>query len=126
MQGMLGQIFSSCIILYFSGNPVCTRLDELAACLRSQEEEFEDEECEDVVEDNRLVLQIAEESLDQIGEVSEVDTEDKETNTECVFLPEKGCKRREEPNRTAMVIKRSQTFSPSAAVAKSQYVCRVS
>lgn len=108
------------------GNPtVCTRLDELAACLRSQEEEVEDEDCEEIVEDDRLDLQIPEESLDQVVELSEVDTEDKETNTECVFLPEKGNKRREESSRAAMVIKRSQTFSPSAAVAKSQYVCRL-
>lgn len=106
---------------------MCTRLDELAACLRSQEEEeLEHEDCEELVEDNRLDLQIPEESLDQVPEASEVDTEDKETNTECVFLPEKGSKRREECSRAAMVIKRSQTFSPSAAVAKSQYVCRVS
>lgn len=57
-----------------------------------------------------------------------VDTLDKETNTECVFIPEKGARKRgsgEEPTR-AIVIKRSQTFSPSAAVSKNQYICRVS
>ncbi|KAK3922478.1 Protein kibra [Frankliniella fusca] len=108
------------------GNPtVCTRLDELAACLRSEEEEIEDEECEDTVQNDRLDLAIPTETLDQVPEVCEIDTEDKETNTECVFLPEKGNKRLEECSRTAMVIKRSQTFSPSAAVSKSQYVCRL-
>jgi protein KIBRA len=57
-----------------------------------------------------------------------VDTLDKETNTECVFIPEKGARKRgsgEEPTR-AIFIKRSQTFSPSAAVSKNQYICRVS
>ncbi|KAE8746785.1 hypothetical protein FOCC_FOCC006533 [Frankliniella occidentalis] len=108
------------------GNPtVCTRLDELAACLRSQdEEEIEDEECEDNVQNDRLDPSLPTETLDQVPEVCEIDTEDKETNTECVFLPEKGNKRQED-SRTAMVIKRSQTFSPSAAVSKSQYVCRL-
>lgn len=103
---------------------MCTRLDELAACLRSQEEELEDEDCDDIVEEERSIPG-NETYLDHVPEACEVDTEDKETNTECVFLPEKGSKRREE-SRAAMVIKRSQTFSPSAAVAKSQYVCRVS
>lgn len=52
-------------------------------------------------------------------EVEGVDTEDKETNTECVFMP-RGVKSSSQP---AIVIKRSQTFSP---VAKNQYICRVS
>ncbi|KAJ9601061.1 hypothetical protein L9F63_000796, partial [Diploptera punctata] len=55
------------------------------------------------------------------------DTQDKETNTECVFIPEKGVRKRgsgEEPSR-AIVIKRSQTFSPSAAVSRNQYICRL-
>lgn len=51
-----------------------------------------------------------------------VDTLDKETNTECVFIPEKGARKR----GSGIVIKRSQTFSPSAAVSKNQYICRVS
>ncbi|XP_023210732.1 protein kibra-like isoform X2 [Centruroides sculpturatus] len=50
---------------------------------------------------------------------------DKETNTECVFMPEKSPKKRsDDVSRTAM-IKRSQTFSPSAAVSKNQYICRL-
>lgn len=43
--------------------------------------------------------------------------EDKETNTECVFLPEKGSK-----GGVQHIIKRSQTFSPTAT---NQYICRV-
>uniref|UniRef100_A0A023F4X0 Protein kibra n=1 Tax=Triatoma infestans TaxID=30076 RepID=A0A023F4X0_TRIIF len=43
--------------------------------------------------------------------------EDKETNTECVFLPEKGSK-----GGVQHIIKRSQTFSPTAT---NQYICRL-
>lgn len=44
---------------------------------------------------------------------------DKETNTECIFMPEKGGK----SSTQGIVIKRSQTFSPTAT---NQYICRVS
>ncbi|KAG1662523.1 Protein kibra [Nymphon striatum] len=50
---------------------------------------------------------------------------DKETNTECVFLPERGARCQPGSNERAAVIKRSQTFSPSAVVCKSQYNCRL-
>lgn len=50
---------------------------------------------------------------------------DKETNTECVFLPEKALKKRSDDSSKNSVIKRSQTFSPSAAVNKHQYICRL-
>ncbi|XP_015911058.1 protein kibra [Parasteatoda tepidariorum] len=50
---------------------------------------------------------------------------DKETNTECVFLPEKALKKRSEDAAKSAAIKRSQTFSPSAAVNKHQYICRL-
>lgn len=46
---------------------------------------------------------------------------DKETNTECVFVLEKGNRGE---NKQMGIIKRSQTFSPSAA--QHQYTCRVS
>lgn len=55
-----------------------------------------------------------------------LETEDKETNTECVFVPEKGvcsAKRKEPKEMPSIIIKRSQTFSP---VARTQYICRVS
>lgn len=65
-------------------------------------------------------------------------TVDKETNTECAFPPEKSRAR----DRSSMLsnsslskekldsidersVKRSQTFSPSAVVSKSRYVCRL-
>ncbi|GAB6023956.1 hypothetical protein CHUAL_008686 [Chamberlinius hualienensis] len=52
-----------------------------------------------------------------------VETCDKETNTECVFIPEKGWKKGSETRPS--IIKRSQTFSPSAAVSKNLYICRL-
>lgn len=63
-------------------------------------------------------------------------TQDKETNTECVFIPEQGKQRKLSAagvapgaihdDKNSIVIKRSQTFSPSAAVSKNSYICRVS
>jgi len=49
----------------------------------------------------------------------ENDTEDKETNTECAFSGSNG----ENTRVPTIVIKRSQTFSPTA---KNQYICKVS
>lgn len=49
----------------------------------------------------------------------ENDTEDKETNTECAFSSSNGVNNRV----PTIVIKRSQTFSPTA---KNQYICKVS
>lgn len=70
------------------------------------------------------------------------ETVDKETNTECAFLPEKSRSRGMDPRSSTSsivsnlsskelapiderVVKRSQTFSPSAVVSKSRYVCRL-
>lgn len=71
------------------------------------------------------------------------ETVDKETNTECAFLPEKSrTPRGHDRSSTSSilsnsssskelapiderVVKRSQTFSPSAVVSKSRYVCRL-
>ncbi|XP_055613841.1 protein kibra [Uranotaenia lowii] len=67
-----------------------------------------------------------------------VERVDKETNTECAFLPEKGRRRLNEPVRLGSngtieensvtddrLVKRSQTFSPSAVASKSRYICRL-
>lgn len=59
------------------------------------------------------------------------ETVDKETNTECAFLPEKHRNRFDKPVNSASdtfderVVKRSQTFSPSAVVSKNRYICRL-
>lgn len=74
-----------------------------------------------------------------VGTASE--TVDKETNTECAFLPEKQRSRLSDKSSTSSllssatskdgntiderVVKRSQTFSPSAVVSKSRYICRL-
>lgn len=72
--------------------------------------------------------------------VSPSETVDKETNTECAFLPEKHRNRLSEKSSTSSllssstskdvaiderVVKRSQTFSPSAVVSKNRYICRL-
>lgn len=62
--------------------------------------------------------------------VTPTTTVDKETNTECAFLPEKTRNRtpilsKELDSIDERVVKRSQTFSPSAVVSKSRYVCRL-
>lgn len=78
-----------------------------------------------------------------IAHVVPSETVDKETNTECAFLPEKSrTPRGHDRSSTSSilsnsssskelapiderVVKRSQTFSPSAVVSKSRYVCRL-
>uniref|UniRef100_A0A182QXA6 Protein kibra n=1 Tax=Anopheles farauti TaxID=69004 RepID=A0A182QXA6_9DIPT len=63
---------------------------------------------------------------------------DKETNTECAFLPERSRRRIPDPNgptRSSTIeegsvvddrlVKRSQTFSPSAVASKARYICRL-
>lgn len=78
-----------------------------------------------------VILQEDEELLE-----AEANTQDKETNTECIFIPEQGKHRKlsaasvmpgiMHDDKNSIVIKRSQTFSPSAAVSRNHYICRVS
>lgn len=68
------------------------------------------------------------------------ETEDKETNTECAFPPEKQRATRFLSDKLSVsggglsstnesiderIVKRSQTFSPSAVVSKNRYICRL-
>lgn len=76
---------------------------------------------------------------DVCGANSAAQMADKETNTECAFLPEKSRARMHERSQVLStssvskdgesaderVVKRSQTFSPSAVVNKCRYVCRL-
>lgn len=76
---------------------------------------------------------------DVCGVNSATQMADKETNTECAFLPEKSRARLHERSQALStsslskdgesmderVVKRSQTFSPSAVVNKCRYVCRL-
>ena len=51
------------------------------------------------------------------------------TNTECVFQPDRGVQRRpfgvDGVHHRAILVKRSQTFSPSAAASRAEYICRL-
>ncbi|XP_078043817.1 WW and C2 domain containing protein kibra isoform X2 [Augochlora pura] len=127
---------------------ISLKLEELVNCLRSPEEENEnagsesgsedsDEEgiiVEFMMEDNILEDVLEHEEDEELTEETK-QTEDKETNTECIFIPEQGKQRKLSaagvtPNsiyddKNSIVIKRSQTFSPSAAVSKTHYICRL-
>ncbi|XP_067204662.1 protein kibra isoform X2 [Linepithema humile] len=130
---------------------VTLRLEELASCLaigNSPEEEDEDggseSDSEDsgeegiivefMVEDNVLEDVLEHEEDEELNEETR-QTQDKETNTECIFIPEQGKQRKLSAagvvpgavydDKNSIVIKRSQTFSPSAAVSKNHYICRL-
>ncbi|XP_014298495.2 protein kibra isoform X1 [Microplitis demolitor] len=136
---------------------VSLRLEELANCLGSPEEEDEERDSDSVsedsdeegllvefmMEDNILedVLEHEEEEEEDEDEEEERlseesnQTQDKETNTECIFIPEQGKQRKlsaagivlgaVHDDKNSIVIKRSQTFSPSAAVSRNHYICRL-
>ncbi|XP_053657614.1 protein kibra [Anopheles marshallii] len=75
---------------------------------------------------------------DGVPQAPPVQRVDKETNTECAFLPERSRRRFPDPNgptRSSTIeegsvvddrlVKRSQTFSPSAVASKARYICRL-
>ncbi|XP_014488000.1 PREDICTED: protein kibra [Dinoponera quadriceps] len=130
---------------------VSLRLEELANCLGSPEEEDEgggsgsgsgsgDSNNEedipvDFMTDDNVLEDVLEHEEDEELNDETRQTEDKETNTECVFIPEQGKQRKlsaagvapgaVHDDKNSIVIKRSQTFSPSAAVSKNHYICRL-
>ncbi|XP_048512060.1 protein kibra isoform X2 [Athalia rosae] len=128
---------------------VSLRLEELANCLGSPEEEDEDGDSDSgsedsdeegiivefMIEDNILEDVLEHEEDDELAEEEENHTQDKETNTECIFIPEQGKQRKLSAagvvpgaihdDKNSIVIKRSQTFSPSAAVSRNHYICRL-
>ncbi|XP_036141940.1 protein kibra [Monomorium pharaonis] len=128
---------------------VTLRLEELN-CLRSPEEEDEDDGSESGSEDSDeegIIVEFTEDVFNTLEDVAEHEedeelneetrttTQDKETNTECVFIPEQGKQRKLSAagvapgaihdDKNSIVIKRSQTFSPSAAVSRNHYICRL-
>ncbi|XP_046624064.1 protein kibra isoform X1 [Neodiprion virginianus] len=127
---------------------VALRLEELANCLGSPEEEDEDGDSDSgsedsdqegiivefMLEDNVLEDVLEHEEDEELAE-EENQTQDKETNTECIFIPEQGKQRKLSAagvvpgaihdDKNSIVIKRSQTFSPSAAVSRNHYICRL-
>ncbi|KAF5304566.1 hypothetical protein FQA39_LY09617 [Lamprigera yunnana] len=121
--------------------------EHLVNCLRNSEEyDTDDSEDNDVDEDNDIEeideegnavdfrqserLEVVLESYDS-GENDEDRYTDKQTNTECTFYPEHAKQMKlAAANGTNYlddrgVIKRSQTFSPSAAVSKNHYICKL-
>ncbi|XP_059481986.1 protein kibra [Neocloeon triangulifer] len=102
--------------------PVDVQLLELTAGHGEVEEEVvsdddEEDESDDEISHEDIIEEVDEET---------VETKDQETNTECVFIPEKGARKKStDDSARAKIIKRSQTFSPSAAVSKNQYICRL-
>ncbi|XP_074111346.1 WW and C2 domain containing protein kibra isoform X1 [Cotesia typhae] len=127
---------------------VSLRLEELANCLGSPEEEDEERDSDSGSEDSDgegilvefmmddNVLEDVLEHEEEEGLIDEFNqTQDKETNTECIFIPEQGKQRKlsaagivlgaVHDDKNSIVIKRSQTFSPSAAVSRNHYICRL-
>ncbi|XP_055679801.1 protein kibra isoform X2 [Lutzomyia longipalpis] len=93
---------------------------------KDEDEESSTEEDEDQNESTEQML------ADYMNEVQNFTPEmaDKETNTECAFLPEKARRRLQETAAMSKepiddrLVKRSQTFSPSAVVSKNR-ICRL-
>lgn len=114
--------------------------EELVNCLRNTAEYESDEEsdddldrCEDLSEfrPNEKLEVVLEQSDDQ--QDIEDKYSDKQTNTECAFYPEHAKQMKLAAAAGAgnnllderSIIKRSQTFSPSAHVSKNQYICKL-
>ncbi|XP_031341164.1 protein kibra isoform X2 [Photinus pyralis] len=116
--------------------------EQLVSCLRNSEEydsddsededDDEDEDEEGITVDFRQGdrLEVVLENYDPCENDDDRYT-DKQTNTECTFYPEHAKQMKlAAANGTACldergVIKRSQTFSPSAAVSKNHYICKL-
>ncbi|XP_039294559.1 protein kibra isoform X1 [Nilaparvata lugens] len=119
---------------------ISLRLEELASEDEDNEEDYEDEEEEDEEDDDEEDDEEDEEDeeegievycpdeLEQVLEMPDEEkepcTEDKETNTECVFGAGGGSKPNQPNQQPTIVIKRSQTFSP-VANANNHYICRL-
>lgn len=118
-------------------------LEQLVSCLRNSEEydsddsededDDEDEDEEGITVDFRQGdrLEVVLENYDPCENDDDDRYTDKQTNTECTFYPEHAKQMKlAAANGTACldergVIKRSQTFSPSAAVSKNHYICKL-
>lgn len=116
------------------------KLEELVNCLRGDDDEDDDDDDEDDDDDcdeEGIVVEFRQkELLDVVEEETrelEVDTMDKQTNTECAFYPEHAKHKKMVASGNASLlmddkmifIKRSQTFSPSAVVSKNHYICKL-
>ncbi|XP_065372074.1 protein kibra [Calliphora vicina] len=84
------------------------------------EEEVDDEELEGAIGSD-----FTKKMLDAYMDNMKQEYVDKETNTECAFPPEKSRSQQGQQSTDDRPVKRSQTFTPSAAVGKSRYICRL-
>lgn len=123
-----------------------TLVEELEEKLRLDGHDNEDDDDDSsTTEDRQSTEQMLAAYINEVqnfGGTTVSETVDKETNTECAFLPEKARSRAHDRSSTSSilssssfskeltpiderVVKRSQTFSPSAVVSKSRYVCKL-
>lgn len=104
-------------------NQCCEGISSQNLANRIEELDSEDEEDNDLDDDEEGIEVFCPDELSQVlesqdeDENSKKEQEDKETNTECVFVPERGWKL-----GMQNIIKRSQTFSPTAS---KQYICKL-
>nr|SVE89711.1 EOG090X00VK [Daphnia sinensis] len=117
--------------------------DEENSDAEDSETDEEATEGEKSVSQENLVDQVLEQAVHDIEEEDEEGEEEervyavepvqvvanKGTNTECVFQPDRGVLRRpfgvDGVHHRAILVKRSQTFSPSAAASRAEYICRL-
>ena len=108
---------------------------------------FLSQESDDDEEDDDVVIPTLPEVLENFNAIQSAaalnhhhhSLADKETNTECVFVQPSGSpatwsnnqkvlqsqNRGKEETAVQALVKRSQTFSPSAPINKSDYICKV-
>ncbi|KAJ3658274.1 hypothetical protein Zmor_010024 [Zophobas morio] len=102
-------------------NTVNFTLEDLYSCMDRESDEESEEEIEEEDEEDVEVLEVLDEELEAFS--------DKQTNTECAFFPEHAKQMKMAAAGAALddrgVIKRSQTFTPSAHVSKNQYICKL-
>ncbi|KAM8706052.1 hypothetical protein ACLKA7_010353 [Drosophila subpalustris] len=101
--------------------PEHVRLNEQQVSDDDEDDDDEDEEEEE--DEQQLVSTIASCMLDVYLENMKQEYADKETNTDCAFPPEK--LRSQSQLLDDRPVKRSQTFTPSAAISKNRYNCRL-
>nr|CAH0105309.1 unnamed protein product [Daphnia galeata] len=93
------------------------------------QENLVDQVLEQVVQDIEEEDEEEEEEEERVYAVEPVQVANKGTNTECVFQPDRGVLRRpfgvDGFHHRAILVKRSQTFSPSAAASRAEYICRL-
>ncbi|CAD6993333.1 unnamed protein product [Ceratitis capitata] len=107
---------------------ITEELQEQLSVNDEDDEDEEDDDDEEEDEDDDLEGLTDEKMLEAYNCIDLVKQEyvDKETNTECAFPPEKSrTAQQQQQMADDRPVKRSQTFTPSAAVNKNRYICRL-